>query len=115
MKKIGEFLINETELLSHIQQLCEELFPICRSITGNGVRKSLDILKQVSEFDVSEIPSGTQCYDWTVPDEWNIDDAFIEDKQGNKIIDFQKNNLHIVNYSIPVDKWMSYEELKLHH
>jgi aminopeptidase-like protein len=114
MKKIGEFLINEIELSNHIQQLCEELFPICRSITGNGVRKSLDILKQVSEFDVSEIPSGTQCYDWTIPDEWNIEDAFIEDEQGNKIIDFQKNNLHVVNYSIPIDKWVSYEELESH-
>ena len=114
MEKIGDFLINEIELSNHIQQLCEELFPICRSITGNGVRKSLDILKQVSEFDVTEIPSGTQCYDWTIPDEWNIEDAFVEDEQGNKIIDFQKNNLHVVNYSVPIDKVLSYEELKSH-
>ena len=114
MKTLGKFIINETELLNEAERVSEILFPISRSITGNGVRKSLDILKQIAEFDVGEIPSGTKCYDWTVPDEWNIKDAFVEDESRNKIIDFQKNNLHVVNYSIPIDKWVSYEELESH-
>ncbi len=114
MKTLGKFTINETELLNEAERVSEILFPISRSITGNGVRKSLDILKQIVEFDVGEIPSGTKCYDWTVPDEWNIKDAFVEDESRNRIIDFQKNNLHVVNYSIPIDKWVSYEELESH-
>ena len=114
MKTLGKFTINETELLNEAERVSEILFPISRSITGNGVRKSLDILKQIVEFDIGEIPSGTKCYDWTVPDEWNIKDAFVEDESRNRIIDFQKNNLHVVNYSIPIDKWVSYEELESH-
>ena len=114
MKEMGKFSFNKEELTDEAQKLFDELFPICRSITGNGVRKSLDILKKVTEFDVKEIPSGTQCYDWEIPNEWNIDDAYIEDNEGKKIIDFQKNNLHVMNYSIPIDKWITYDELKLH-
>ena len=114
MKTLGKFIINETELLNEAKRVSEILFPISRSITGNGVRKSLDILKQIVEFDIGEILSGTKCYDWTIPDEWNIKDAFVEDESRNRIIDFQKNNLHVVNYSIPIDKWVSYEELESH-
>ena len=114
MKTLGKFTINETELLNEAERVSEILFPISRSITGNGVRKSLDILKQIVEFDIAEIPSGTKCYDWTVPDEWNIKDAFVEDESRNRIIDFQKSNLHVMNYSIPIDKWVSYEELESH-
>jgi len=114
MKEMEKFSFNQDELVDEAQKLFNELFPICRSITGNGVRKSLDILKKVTEFDVKEIPSGTQCYDWEIPNEWNIDDAYIEDNDGNKIIDFQKSNLHVVNYSIPINKWVSFEELKIH-
>lgn len=94
--------------------LCAELFPICRSITGNGVRKTLSILNSVigGEMVVREIPSGTQVFDWNVPKEWNIRDAWIKDAQGNKILDFKKNNLHIVGYSLPVNKKVNLEELK---
>lgn len=97
-----------------IPTLMKQLFPICRSITGFGVRKSLNILKEISDFKIFEIPSGTKCFDWTVPDEWNIKDAFIEDSKGNKIIDFQKNNLHVVNYSIPIDETLTFTKLKNH-
>ena len=95
-----------------ISSLMEQLFPICRSITGSGVRKSLNILKGISDFKIFEIPSGTKCFDWEVPDEWNIEDAFIEDSKGNKIVDFQKNNLHVVNYSVPINETLTFTKLK---
>lgn len=94
--------------------LCVELFPICRSITGNGVRKTLSILNSVigGEMVVHEVPSGTQVFDWSVPKEWNIRDAWIKDSKGNKILDFKDNNLHVVGYSLPVNKKVNLEELK---
>jgi aminopeptidase-like protein len=76
--------------LEIIEELFVKLFPICRSITGNGVRKSLKILQEKSQFNIKEIPSGTQCFDWVVPDEWNIEDAYIKNTNGEKIIDFIK-------------------------
>jgi aminopeptidase-like protein len=102
------------ETISEIDNLFEQLFPICRSITGNGVRKSLSILKKITDFQIHEIPSGTICYDWKVPNEWNISDAYVEDSSGNKILNFQKNNLHVVNYSMPIDDTLTFEELKKH-
>ena len=96
-----------------IYNLMLQLFPICRSITGNGVRETLRILKSiVPELNINEIPSGTKVFDWVVPKEWNIKDAYIEDSSGNKIIDFKNNNLHVVNYSIPIDKYVTLEELR---
>ena len=94
--------------------LCVELFPICRSITGNGVRETLSILNSVigGEMVVREVPSGTQVFDWSVPKEWNIRDAWIKDSKGNKILDFKDNNLHVVGYSLPVNKKVNLEELK---
>lgn len=98
-----------------IYQLCEDLFPICRSITGNGVRQTLQIIQEhLPDLKVYEIPTGTQAFDWTVPKEWNINDAYIIDPEGNKIIDFKKSNLHVVGYSTPVDKMVSLEELQEH-
>lgn len=94
-------------------QLAEKLFPICRSITGDGVRQTLEILKEEYEdLKVYEVPSGTQVFDWTVPKEWNIRDAYIEDSQGKRIIDFRENNLYVMGYSLPMDRTMSLEELK---
>lgn len=94
-------------------KLAEKLFPICRSITGNGVRKTLKLIKdEVKELNIVEVPSGTKVFDWTVPKEWNISDAYIENSSGEKIIDFKNNNLHVVGYSLPIDKYMSLEELK---
>lgn len=105
---------SKREFCTEINDILKELFPICRSITGDGVRKSLSILKKISDFEIKEIPSGTKCYDWKIPKEWNIVDAFIEDSLGNKIIDFKNNNLHIVSYSIPIDKIVTYDELVPH-
>jgi len=92
--------------------LAEELFPICRSITGNGVRQTLAILQRVCpELTIHEVPSGTQVFDWTVPKEWNIKDAYIKAPDGHKIIDFNKSNLHVMGYSIPVHKTLKRDEL----
>ncbi len=99
-----------------MKNLLEKLFPICRSITGNGVRKSLDIIKEYTKTDLNiiEIPSGKKVYDWEIPKEWNINTAWVKDSNGNKIIDFDLNNLHLVSYSIPIDDYMSLDELKKH-
>ena len=93
--------------------LCTKMFPICRSITGNGVRETLKILREVvPEITVHEVPSGTKVFDWTVPKEWNIRDAWIKDSSGNKILDFKETNLHVLGYSLPLDKTVTLEELK---
>jgi aminopeptidase-like protein len=95
--------------------LAKSLFPICRSITGGGVRKTLNQIKGIiPEMEIREVPSGTQVFDWTVPKEWNINDAYIIDPNGNKIVDFKNNNLHVVGYSISVDQEISLEELQNH-
>ncbi|MBN2053201.1 DUF4910 domain-containing protein [Candidatus Woesearchaeota archaeon] len=94
--------------------LMKKLFPICRSITGNGVRETLKIIKEKIPVEVHEVPSGTQVFDWTVPKEWNIKDAFVKDQNGNKIVDFKKLNLHVLNYSVPIKKTVSLKELKEH-
>lgn len=92
--------------------LASELFPICRSLTGNGVRETLNIIKrELPELVIKEIPSGTQVFDWTVPKEWNIKDAWIKDHTGKKIVDFSKNNLHVVGYSTPIHTKMTTKEL----
>jgi aminopeptidase-like protein len=95
-------------------RLITELFPLCRSITGNGVRKTLAIMKEHIPIEIHEVPSGTQVFDWTVPKEWNIQDAYVKNSKGEKIIDFNKSNLHVLNYGIPVKKKVSLAELKEH-
>ena len=95
--------------------LAKQLFPICRSITGNGVRESLKILKEiVPDIQTHEVPSGTEVFDWTVPQEWNIYDAYIETLEGKRVIDFKECNLHILGYSTPIDKVIGREELLEH-
>jgi aminopeptidase-like protein len=86
-----------------------ELFPICRSITGNGVRASLEIIKKKIPIEVHEIPSGTKVFDWEVPKEWNIKDAYIKNSSGQKILNFVNSNLHVLNYSTPIHKKISLE------
>ncbi|MGB7132654.1 MAG: DUF4910 domain-containing protein [Candidatus Sulfotelmatobacter sp.] len=98
-----------------LHELAAELWPLPRSITGPGVRQTLEILKrEVPGLIIGSIPSGTQCFDWTVPDEWSITDAFIEDESGIRIVDFRQNNLHVVGYSVPVDEWIELEQLQQH-
>jgi aminopeptidase-like protein len=92
-----------------------QLFPICRSITGNGVRETLRLIGQrLPALQVREVPSGQKCFDWEVPLEWNIEDAFILDEHGERIVDFKRHNLHVVGYSVPVDKELSLDELQPH-
>lgn len=103
-KKLGDEML----------QLIAELFPICRSITGQGYRDSLKVLKEHIPIEIQEVATGTQVLDWTIPKEWNISDAYIKDSAGNRIVDFRESNLHVVSYSVPVHKRMSLEELKPH-
>ncbi|HEY1790302.1 MAG TPA: DUF4910 domain-containing protein [Verrucomicrobiae bacterium] len=88
------------------------LFPWCRSITGNGLRDSLNALKQFIPVELHEVPTGTKVLDWVVPPEWNIQDAWIADPSGRRVVDFRQNNLHVVNYSAPVQAKLSLAELK---
>ncbi len=99
-----------------IYDLCGRIFPICRSITGDGVRETLKLLDEyIADTDyrlnIMEIPTGTQVYDWTIPKEWVIRDAYIEDESGHHIIDFRDNNLHVLGYSAPMDQWMDLSEM----
>jgi aminopeptidase-like protein len=97
-----------------MHRLMTDLYPICRSITGDGVRETLRILQQHIPLTMHEVPSGTQVFDWTVPDEWNIRDAYVMDSDGKRVIDFQQHNLHILNYSIPFRGKMTLDELMPH-
>jgi aminopeptidase-like protein len=92
----------------------QALYPICRSITGDGVRRSLRLLQDTVLLELDEVPSGTQVFDWTVPKEWNIEDAYIKNTAGQRIVDFQRCNLHVLNYSVPIHRTMSLTELRTH-
>lgn len=103
------------EVGKEIYNIAERIFPICRSLTGQGVRKTLTILSEyVPAMKIYNVPSGTQVFDWLVPNEWVIRDAYIEDENGHHVIDFKENNLHVLGYSTPVDKWVQLDELKDH-
>lgn len=91
-----------------------ELFPICRSITGNGARETLRLIQKRIPLTICEVSSGTKVFDWTVPLEWNIQDAYIKDRTGRRVVDFKKSNLHVVSYSQPVKQRMTLAELKPH-
>lgn len=97
-------------------ELCKEMFPICRSITGDGVRETYKVLEKHlnTQFKMTEVPTGTKVFDWEVPKEWNIKDAYIENDKGEKIVDFKVNNLHVLGYSTPVDTVLPLSELKEH-
>jgi aminopeptidase-like protein len=94
--------------------MVEMLYPICRSITGDGVRRSLRLLWSTVPLQLHEVPSGTEVFDWTVPKEWNIRDAYIKNAAGERVVDFQRSNLHVLNYSVPVHQMMSLTELREH-
>jgi aminopeptidase-like protein len=106
---------NKIPLGSVMHGWMKDLFPICRSLTGPGVRQTLHYIQELlSRMVIHEVPSGTQVFDWTVPDEWSIRDAYIADEFGERIVDFKENNLHVVGYSIPIDRWMELDELDGH-
>jgi len=107
-------MVDETDIGRQMHNLIAKVFPICRSLTGHGVRETLNVISDIIPLTIHEIPTGTKAFDWIIPKEWNISDAFIADEDGNKVIDFKNNNLHVVGYSVPVDKWIPLSELQDH-
>ena len=99
---------------AELHALVERLYPICRSITGDGVRQTLDIIGEHIELERHEVPTGTAVLDWTIPQEWNIRDAYVASPDGSRVIDFQESNLHVVGYSVPVNERMPLSELREH-
>lgn len=112
MIDLAEIKITSNQIGKEMFKLMKRLFPICRSITGNGVRKSLRILQEYIPLTIHEVATGTQVFDWKVPKEWNIKDAYVANSKGERIIDFQAHNIHVVNYSKPIDQKVTLEELK---
>lgn len=103
-----------TDVANEMYRLMAELYPICRSITGHGIRESLAIMDSLIPLEIHEVPSGTQVFDWTVPKEWNITDAYIKNARGERVIDFRGSNLHVVSYSVPIKATVSLAELREH-
>jgi aminopeptidase-like protein len=115
MSLLKEFDLKDPKKLGEeLHRFARELYPICRSITGQGLRQTLALIQNRIPLQTAEVPTGTPVFDWTVPKEWNIRDAFIKDASGTRVVDFQKCNLHVLNYSVPVHRKMSLAELKPH-
>ena len=104
--------IDKNEVGAEMYRLISQCYPICRSITGEGVRKTLKLVRDIIPLETHEVPTGTQVFDWEIPKEWNIDKAYIKDSTGNKIINFEDCNLHVLNYSIPIHTKIPLDELK---
>jgi aminopeptidase-like protein len=104
--------LSPDDIGSEAYRVIEDLYPICRSITGDGLRSTLRYLQNDVPLELVEVPTGTEVFDWTVPREWNIKDAYVADSTGARVIDFAKSNLHVVNYSVPVRQTMSLAELR---
>ena len=104
----------ENNVGTAMYSMIRTLYPICRSITGDGVRATLAEVKKNIDLDIREVPTGTPVFDWTVPREWNILDGYIVSPSGEKLADFKKSNLNVLNYSAPINKKVSLEELKDH-
>jgi len=104
----------DDQVQNEIYSFIEELFPICRSITGNGTRETLRKIQQIIPIQIKEVLSGTKVFDWEIPKEWNVKEAYIKTSLGEKVVDFKNSNLHLVNYSIPIHKKISLTELKPH-
>lgn len=103
-----------SETGKEMHDLVKRLYPICRSITGEGVRQTLNIVKEYIPLKIHEVPTGTRAFDWTVPPEWNIKDAYVASADKRRVVDFRKSNLHVVGYSVPVRTTMSLKELREH-
>ena len=107
--------VDDTGRAARMRSTMETLYPICRSITGDGVRQTLDVIGEaLPRLERRAVASGTAAYDWTVNDEWNVRDAWIADPTGRRVVDFREHNLHLVSYSVPVRARMSLEELRPH-
>jgi aminopeptidase-like protein len=115
-KQIGDVLrrLNATAAGAEMYEIVSDLYPICRSITGNGLRQTLRRLQRLAPLALQEVPTGTQVFDWVVPKEWNINDAYIKNSKGERVVDFQKSNLHVVNYSTPIRGTFPLSELREH-
>jgi aminopeptidase-like protein len=110
-RDLGERLIAQN-VGEEIFGFAARIFPICRSITGNGVRRTLREIESHIALEIREIPTGTEVFDWTIPREWNVRDGYIRDGSGAKVVDFAQSNLHVMSYSIPVRKRLTLAELK---
>ena len=105
---------SSAEVGQELHRFAAQLYPICRSITGDGIRRTLALIQTRIPLQTTEVPTGTQIFDWYVPKEWNIRDAYIKGPDGKRVVDFRQHNLHILNYSTPVHATMSLEEMKPH-
>ena len=105
---------DRTSLGQELHRFAAELYPICRSITGNGIRQTLARIKSRIPLQTFEVPTGEKVFDWNVPKEWNIRDAYIADSRGQRVVDFQKCNLHVMNYSVPVHETLPLSKLRPH-
>jgi len=115
MKSFQQSEATSTETVAReLYELAVELYPICRSITGEGVRETLRLVQRRIPLEIFEVPTGTAVFDWTVPKEWNIRDAYIKDGSGQRIVDFQKCNLHVLNYSPPIHAIMPLSAIRPH-
>ena len=114
MSGLADLDPNDATVRVDLLALMRELHPICRSITGDGTRATLDRIGELLPLERHEVASGTEVLDWTVPREWNIRDAWVADASGRRVIDFRQSNLHVVNYSVPVRRRMSLDELRGH-
>ncbi|MCC5644932.1 DUF4910 domain-containing protein [Nostoc sp. CHAB 5824] len=106
--------INVNDASHKMYKLISDLYPLCRSITGNGLRETLHTIQKEISLYIHEIATGTEVFDWTIPKEWNIKDAFIKNLQGEKIVSFHQSNLHVVNYSVNINKKIGLQDLKAH-
>ncbi len=107
-------MAKESDIGQTMHERLTSLYPICRSITGNGVRETLSQLKSLLPLQIFEVPSGTQVFDWVVPNEWNIRDAWIKNANGVRVLDFQQHSLHVMSYSLPIHQTMPLEQLRKH-
>jgi aminopeptidase-like protein len=99
---------------AELEAYFDRLWPICRSLTGDGFRESLKIISEIVPYEKVELPTGYKAFDWVVPKEWNITEAWIADSAGKKVVDFKNSNLHVLGYSTPVDEELDLAELQEH-
>src|SRR5262247_2151874 len=105
---------DETRLGGALYDCVADLYPLCRSLSGEGLRETLRRLQRLVPLTLHEVPSGTAVFDWTVPKEWNIRDAWVKNARGERVIDFRRSNLHVLQYSVPVHRRVGLDELKAH-